>query len=378
MRALLAHGDGTLPDREHVLRRWKAWESGESTPGGRYQALIAKTFGTTRYAIFPAPHRPDETADGGMETLEILTRLQRSDVDVATLDALRITVDRLCAEYSYRPAEQLLIEGREWLGRVAELQQRRLTLAQHQEILVMAGWLALLVGCVEHDLGRSHAAESTRRAALSLGVEAGHGEIQGWAHEMRAWFALTSGDFRGVIEAARAGRVVAGTTSVTAQLAAQEAKAWARMGDRRQVELALDRGREIRDALPYPDNVAHHFVVDPAKFDFYAMDVYRIIGVDSVAESLAQEILHSGFAERAPMRVAEAKITLGVVAARTGELEAAVEHGQRAIGDGARRSIPSLHLAADELAAELRARYPEERSSREYLDRVQELRTEPG
>ncbi|MBB5789875.1 XRE family transcriptional regulator [Jiangella mangrovi] len=381
VRALLAHGDSSLPDREHILRRWKSWEAGESTPSGRYQGLIAKTFGTTRYAIFPAPQRSDEIAGTGMDTLEILTRLQRSDVDGATLDALRITVDRLCSEYAYVPADQLLVEGRDWLTRVADLRQRRLTLTQHQEVLVLAGWLALLVGCVEYDLGQAHAAESTRRAALSLGTEAGHGEIQGWAHEMRAWFALTSGDYRGVVEAARAGRAVAGAFSVNAQLAAQEAKAWARMGDRRQVEVALDRGRDALDALPYPDNVAHHFVVDPAKFDFYAMDVYRIVGVDSVAESLAQEILKSGFAHRAPMRVAEARITLGVVAARTGELEQAVDEGRRAISDGPRRSLPSLHMAADELAVELRTRYPDESSAREYVERVQDLgstTTEPS
>ncbi|PZF80255.1 hypothetical protein C1I92_27100 [Jiangella anatolica] len=370
---MLAHGDASLPGREHVLRRWKSWEAGDALPSGRYQALIAKTFGTTRYAIFPGPSRPAEIAGTGMDTLEIVTRLQRSDVDAATLEALRITVDRLCCEYSYLPADQLLSEGREWLTRVADLRQRRLTLAQHQEVLALAGWLALLVGCVEYDLGQARVAEATRRAALGLGAEAGSAEIQGWAHEMRAWFALTSGDYRGVIEAARAGRAVAGEFGVAAQLAAQEAKAWARMGDRRQVEVALDRGRDALDAQPYPDNVAHHFVVDPAKFDFYAMDVYRIVGVDSVARSLAQEIVASGAAHRAPMRVAEARITLGVVAARSGELEQAVDEGSRAISAGHRRSLPSLHLAADELAAELRARFPEEGPAGDYLERVRDL-----
>jgi hypothetical protein len=27
--------------------------------------------------------------------------------------------------------------------------------------------------------------------------------------------------------------------------------------------------------MPYPDNLDHHFVVDPTKFDFYMMDCYR-------------------------------------------------------------------------------------------------------
>lgn len=78
------------------------------------------------------------------------------------------------------------------------------------------------------------------------------------------------------------------------QLAAQEAKAWARIGDRRQTGVALDRGRRQLDAMPYPGNLDRHFVVDPTKFDFYAGK------------------------ERAPMRLTEARVTLGVVAARQG------------------------------------------------------------
>ena len=48
----------------------------------------------------------------GMDTLELVGRLQRSDLDQATLDGLRIMADRLCSEYPYMPADQLLTEGR--------------------------------------------------------------------------------------------------------------------------------------------------------------------------------------------------------------------------------------------------------------------------
>ncbi|WP_431955040.1 hypothetical protein [Actinacidiphila sp. bgisy167] len=114
-----------------------------------------------------------------METLEIASRLNRSDVDNATLDALRITTDRLASEYPFMPTEQLLIEGRQWLRRVVELHTKSLTLAQHREVLALSGCLTLLVGCVEYDTGDRHAAESTRRAALSLATESDHAEVPG-------------------------------------------------------------------------------------------------------------------------------------------------------------------------------------------------------
>ena len=212
-----------------------------------------------------------------MDTLELVSRLQRSDLDQATLDGLRIMADRLCSEYPFMPSDQLLTEGRSWLRRVADFQGQRLTLSQHREILTQAGWIALLIACVEYDSGNRQAAETTRQAAMGLGTEADHGEIRAWAHEIRAWIDLTTGNYHGVVAAARAGIEAAPGHSVTIQLAAQEAKAWARIGDRRATEVALDKGRKLLEAMPYPDNLDHHFVVDPTKFDFYSMDCYATL-----------------------------------------------------------------------------------------------------
>jgi len=368
-----------LPSQQSMLRQWKRWESGEVFPGV-YQGAIAATFGTATHAMFPvAPQRDpdsDVLAVTGMDTLELVGRLQRSDIDQATLDGLRIMADRLCSEYPFMPADQLLNEGRAWLRRITSLQGQRLTLKQHREILILAGWVALLVGCVEYDMGNRHAAETTRQAALSLGVEADHGEIVAWAHEMRAWINLTTGDYHGVVAAARSGTEVTPHQSVAVQLFAQEAKAWARMGDSRQTEVALDKGRRLLDTLPYPENLDNHFVVDPAKFDFYAMDCYRTIGANPMAEHLAEEVIEANTdfdgQERAPMRMAEARITLGVVRAREGDLEGAVSMGMRAL-EGKRKSVPSLLMVSRDLTKVLNDRYAGETRTRDYLDQLTSL-----
>ena len=128
------------------------------------------------------------------------------------------------------------------------------------------------------------------------------------------------GGYYAVLAAAKDGLKASPRHSVAVQLQGQSAKAWARLGDRRQVELALERGRELLDALPYPDNPRNHFQVDPAKFDFYAMDCYRLLGANSggggtenrLAETYAHEIIRTGTdhdgTERAPMRIAEARV----------------------------------------------------------------------
>jgi len=381
--ALRMHSDRQLPGSDHLLRMWKNWERGKHRPRPEYQLLIATTFGSVSAAIFgpeasgPARGRePELLVASSDSTLELVERIRRSDLDRASLDTLTITVERLCSEYSCMPSADLRQEGQAWMAKLVRLLDSRLTLGQHREVLVLAGWLALLVGCVEYDTKDLRAAEATRRAAASLGDEAGHAGISGWAQEMTCWFALTQGRYRQVIEASQAGRAVAEQEPVAVQLAAQEAKAWARMGDRRQVELALERGRVLLESLPYPDNLDNHFTVDPDKFDFYAMDCHRRVGEDTTATMYAREVLRKGTAPdgslRSPMRAAEAHTTLAVAAAREGDLDGAIEAGTTAI-EIPRQSVPSLLMVTDDLVTELRLRYEREAGTRDYLDRLRAI-----
>jgi len=381
VRALQAHADKPLPETGSLLRNWKRWEAGDVEPDDFYKQLIAKTFGTVTAAFFPRPGHRDADAEllagTGMDTMEIVARLRASDVSPTTLEALRITADRLCCEYSAMPSEQLVAEGRAWLKRITGLLDRRLTLAQHQEVLTLAGWVALLVGCVEYDMGERRQAEATRRAGLSLGEESGNLDIIGWAHEMRAWYALTQGDYRGAITAAEIGESVAGDRGVSVQLAAQRSKAWARIGDRREVELALEQGRVLLESLPYPDDLDNHFVVDPAKFDFYAMDGYRIVGEDRRAGIYADEVIRSSIdpdgLERKPMRIAEARLTLGVIAGRAGDLDGALSYGRQAF-TGARKSLPQLLMVSAELSQLLRKQFADEPEALAFLDEIEGVR----
>lgn len=378
------HSKQALPDTDHLLRRWKAWESGENKPRGDNATLIAATLGTVTKSLFPPQQKASNELElvnaTGMNTLEIVSRLSESDLNDATLDAVRITVERLCSEYSRMPAGDLIQEGRQWLRRLVEMQEKRLTFRQRRESLELAGWLALLVGCLEYDLGDKRAAEATRRSALNLGKEIEDPGILGWAHEMRAWFALTSGDYRGVIAAAEAGEAAAGDHSVSVQLIAQQAKALARMGRRDDMLNTLERGRVLLDGMPYPDNIENHFIVDPSKYDFYAMDCYRHIGENRLARELSDEVIRAstdftGY-ERWPMRVAEAQITLGVVAAREGELDEAVTYGRKAIS-GDRKSLPSLAMVSRDLSQVLTEQYAGEPEADGYLEELGSLQR-PG
>jgi len=381
VRALRAKSTHPLPTDSTLLRNWRRWESGESRPDEFYAPIIAAAFDTVTAAFFPKarPNRDDELLScTGMDTLEFLGRLRMSDVSAATLDAIRITAERLCCEYPCADPHELHAEGTAWLRRITSLLDGRITLAQHRDVLVLAGWVALLVGCLDYDRGRRTEAEATRRAALSLGREADHAEIIGWGAEMAAWFALTQGNYRGAIDAADAAVASTQRLGVGVQLAAQQAKGWARIGDRTAMEAALRRGRTILDRLDYPANLDNHFVVDPQKFDFYAMDCCRTIGEDRLAEGHARQVIQActgpGGTVLRPMRVSEAQLTLAVVAVRERNLDLALDQGLRAFS-GKRRSLPSLMWIAGETGREMIERYPDDPRTHAYLDQLRTLAT---
>ena len=74
-------------------------------------------------------------------------------------------------------------------------------------------------------------------------------------------------------------------------------------------------------------------------------------------------------AERAPIRNTEARITLGVIAARQGDIDQAVHYGERALTES-RRSLPSLAMVSRDLARVLKERYPAEQATENYLDQA--------
>ena len=74
------------------------------------------------------------------------------------------------------------------------------------------------------------------------------------------------------------------------------------------------------------------------------------------------------------MRNAEARVTLGVISAREGELEQALDYGRQAIGAD-RVSLPSLLMVSSELATIVRERYAGDAEAVGYLDQLRHLRS---
>jgi hypothetical protein len=61
-------------------------------------------------------------------------------------------------------------------------------------------------------------------------------------------------------------------------------------------------------------------------------------------------------------------------AARSGDLTSAISYGEQALA-GERKSLPSLLMVSQELAAVVRQRWPGESETAEYADRLRQLAT---
>lgn len=349
--------------------------AGRKRPSAELAARLDEVLGAGgELADLAAADHPG-TGSSELDLIELGRRAEASDVGSGTLELLTGAVEGLCRDYSREDVGALCARARGYLGYITHLLERRTTLAQHRELLVLAGWLAALMACAGYDAGDRPAARTACRMARQFATQAGHGEIAAWSFEIAAWFALVESRYADTVALSEAGMEHAGITSAGVQLALQSARGYARMGDSR-ARVALRAGQAVLDRLPEPGQPDNHFAFDAAKYEFYVGTILTWLGTDdAAAEEHARYVVSSAGPDHAgcwPMRVAISELDLAVLAARRGELDEAVALGTAALAHR-RRSAQLLPRAA-ELAAGLTARYPGEPLTEGFAEVLAEAR----
>ena len=373
---------------EERIRRWESGEVRWPSPVYRRALKDVTSLHPSQLGFIPngqaaAPPTRIDPAEAFrseaelVDTLDLARMVSVSDIGQGTLDTLQEAAELLCRAYPNASAAELRTRTKQRLHYISGLLHGRLTLAQHRELLVTIGWLALLLGCVHYDLGEREEAEAARQAAYQAGLQAGHGEIVAWSYEMGAWFALTEGRYHNVVDYARAGQQHAGLTNAMIQLVLQQARGQARLGQRRDVHASLDHGARLLEQLPRPEHPENHFVFDHTKWIFYAATCYTWLGDDEPGEEYARELIayhtRPDGSSNAPMRTAMSHIDLGLIRTRHGDLDQAVDHGLTALGYERKTEASLLSHAAD-LDQLLDDRYPDERLAKDFHQRYRDAR----
>jgi tetratricopeptide (TPR) repeat protein len=200
----------------------------------------------------PRPGRgPEPGDDAVVEAMELARWVELSEVGPAALEGVERAVARLRRAASGAPPQLLVpaaLDQRRYVGRLLE---GRLTLAHRRRLLVAAGWLSVLLAQLYFDAGDREAAEANRDTALRLARQAGHTELTAWTVQALASWALADGRFHDALDLARAGQDLAPpATTAAAQLALDEAQAWAALGDPAQAAAARHQAALTRAMLP--------------------------------------------------------------------------------------------------------------------------------
>ncbi|GHC45149.1 helix-turn-helix domain-containing protein [Streptomyces flavofungini] len=316
----------------------------------------------------------DAGAESGddLEAVELARRVRASDVGAETLDRLEGAFDELAVRYQTAPPPELLSDVRRHLSYVTKLLDDRKTLSEHRRLIVLGGWLSLLAATLHVDLRQSRAAAARLTTAASLAQHAEHPEIHAWTYETEAWRALTTGDYPRAVELSQAAQYVAPRGgSAELQATAQEGRARARLGQRREAYDAIERVQRLATTMVLRARAEHHYQYDPAKATSYTATTLAWMG-DPAAEQPAREVIAQfhlgGDATSWPRRAVSAHIDLALTLLSCDRLDEACDVARRAIASG--RLLPANHWRALEIvravegrglpeAAELREAYEE-------------------
>src|SRR6266496_3419997 len=365
LREAGAYRGERLPAVEHLVRAVRRWESGLHRPSELYRELLARVHDVPAAALFSEPPGPPgaDHADDLDELLELARRAEASDVGGTALDSVDLAVTDLARRYADTPPAELMGGLRRRSRDVVGLLAGSATIAQRTRLLLAGGWLSLLTATVHVDMAHRVAARIARNTAAALGREAGEPELVAWSVEGAAWEAIVNQDWTSAARLAREGQQVAPRgRSAAVQLAAQEGRAAARLGDARQVHAALDRAGTALDQQR-PGLADHHFVFDAHKLTGYTATALAWLG-DPAAEGYAREVIR---VTTAPRRLATARIDLAMVLLGLDRPDEAAALGGLAVDS--RRLVPSNIWRAAELDRALAAGYADRPETRDYHER---------
>ncbi|MCD0449337.1 hypothetical protein LO762_09065 [Actinocorallia sp. API 0066] len=204
--------------------------------------------------------RPRTATDDSLErqvemaarrALSFAVTVEGSNVGPETLAQLRSEVTRVAHAYPRHGLPDVLgdlIDLQNVAFRLLEGRQRP---SDTIDLYLMAGALSGMLAKASHDLGDPNAAMTQARTAYVCADNAGHDGLRAWTRCLQSmigyWAGWPNEAIRyaglGIEAAARAG----GTASVW--LPAQEARAWAVLGDAERAEEAIVRAVRARDAV---------------------------------------------------------------------------------------------------------------------------------
>ncbi|MFI6687984.1 helix-turn-helix domain-containing protein [Streptomyces sp. NPDC050485] len=292
------------------------------------------------------------------------------------LEDLSVALARIARDYVHTPLQPLLAALLDTTGRAFTLLEGRQAPAHSRELFRLAGTGCLLLAHASQNLGDEKAAMTQVRTAWMCAERADHHGLRAWTNGTAAliceWSPLRTSIDRYTQRAA----AYAPPGESRIRIAAVEARAAARRGDRDRAEAALAVMRHARDEHAQPGGLGEFggiLTFPEAKQEYYLGGTYALLGDHRRAEqhAAAAIALYERGAQEDRSYGDEALARLDIATARvaTGEVEGARAQLQKILDLPANLRIRQLGSAVHRIGSRLEhPRYTGSTLARELAD----------
>ncbi|MGH3768624.1 MAG: hypothetical protein ACRDS0_24800 [Pseudonocardiaceae bacterium] len=291
-----------------------------------------------------------EVAMAAAESARFGQFAEQSNVGPHTLEQFRADLTRIATTYPNRPVYPIFVELRALRNRAFELLEGRQYPEQSRELYLVAGALCGVLANASFDLGWLHAAETQARTAFLCAELAGNNALRAWVRGTQSLVAYWDERPRVAVELAVDGwRYVPETGTARVRLASIEARAQARLRDRRATENALARAEQAREEVRGPDDPGGMLAFPQAKQSYCAATARLWLGgqgsyIDAERDaSNAVQLYEADSLERRRLgELCLARLDLAAVRLGREDLDGSAEQLQSVLAIAAQRRIESV------------------------------------
>ncbi len=212
--------------------------------------------GTDRVSTRPAardnPDLSDLAAQAAVQSLHFTDEIAKTNVSDVELEGLEFTLTQIASDYVHAPLRRIFTDLVTTRDRLFALLTGRQPVGQTRELLLLAGTSCLLLAHASQNLGDEDAAIAQLQTAWSLAEQADHNDLRAWVKGTAALIAEWSTRRQTALDYTRQAIQLAPGGQTRIRIAAIEARAAARIGDRTTALGALEnlhRAREQSAAL---------------------------------------------------------------------------------------------------------------------------------
>jgi hypothetical protein len=225
------------------------------------------------------------------ESLRFADRAAEPNLADATLEHLHWEISRIAVDYVHAPLHTLFADLVKTRDEIFDLLDQGQRPGDARDLNFLGGVTCLILAHAAQNVGNERAALAQLRAAWKLAKVANHDGLRAWSRGTAALINEWSLHQGTAVDLATRGAQFPSSRESQIRLAAIEARAAARKGDKQHAQQAMARLRVVQDSADSPDEVVQFgglLSFPEAKQQYYLGGTHALLGEHDAAEQYAQ------------------------------------------------------------------------------------------